>query len=150
MLSTFLFGCTLTEAADRAVIKEVQVLCIYWSSSFEMRDTLPAINYKLEFEEPISQNAEFSFSFSLDSNNIILPLKKVLQRKEATKEIIGLSLTSQELFPFFEDNQYVYDGPCYLQQLKKMVNTGEVFHHEGNKKKMIRKASDFSLVEGLK
>lgn len=150
IISAFLLGCNLPKVEDEALIKEAQVLCIYWSSSYEMRDTLPAINYKLEFLKPVTLNAEFQLSFSLNSENITLPLKKILHRKATTKEIIGLRLISRDLFPFFEDNQYVPDGPCYVQELKKMVNTGDIFYYEGDNKKKLRKALDFTLIEGLK
>jgi hypothetical protein len=76
---------------------ESQVLCVYWPSSFERRDTLSAINFTIEStSSDILKATEYSF----EAGKRKYTLKKTVLIDKGRYFLQGLKLECRSLFEF--------------------------------------------------
>ena len=149
-------GCTFSENQNPTKIElvEAQVLCVYWSPSFEARDTLSAINFVVKAEQ-LYANTQFYFEFPFDGSNKEIKLIKRTILKNEHEVVIGLVLISRDIYELFPDDIFAPGGPCYEKELSNMLGQGKLFimdkgpDHRG-RKIQIGKSSDFHFTIGLK
>lgn len=142
-------GCSLFQESDRFTLEEAQVLCVYWSSSFSRRDTLPAIVYRADLTDEIQRHGNFFIRYSFDGNEFKdLPLKKVFL--SSSDRLVGLVLESKSLYDFYTENEFTKGGPCYEQKLMTIVESGIVYYENELEIVTADKDEDFVLVTGPK
>jgi len=125
---------------------ESQVLCIYWSPKFEMRDTLSAINFIIESNSDyVLKSAEYLFHVGQRN----YPLKKSSFVNKGKYFLQGLKLECKVLYDEYKDDIYTEGGPCYEDSLTKMVKDGKLFLKAALSQE-IPKNKHFSLYKGLK
>lgn len=124
---------------------ESQTLCIYWHPSFRKQIKTSALHFTIRSKssEVLKKN---DFVFVYDTLEYDLRKKNKLIKYDGFYEL-SLVLYSSLLYPYYEDDIYVDDGPCYENELYSMILSGKLVF---NNNEEITKCKSFKIIRGLK
>ena len=147
LLFGYFMQCKIIDP-DRDKIEwcESQTLCIYWHTSFREKLKTSAIHFiiRSKSSEVLKKN---DFVFVYDTVEYDLRKKNKLIKHKGFYEL-SLVLYSSLLYPYYEDDIYINDGPCYENELYSMVLNGKLLYK--NNIEEIPKSKSFKIIRGLK